>query len=320
MSVQVDDLNLNTAPNALPLPTMMEPRESLIRTASKFLQNPRVRRTTLAQKQSFLRQKGLTDEEIQLACEQAGSFLDEEALNQSNALIPFRKLPYQEDKRLSLWVKAKDIANLVALISIGSYSLYSFWKRYVAPRFFGARSRHEQNYEKLLLSIGKLTESVQELKDLLQTMQQTNTLQQRSSHSSHKSSTAQELHEVRNELASIKGLLLNRSQFPSSPGIPSWQMLENEDVQEDDSNQGRRARKDRKLSQRKLESDIAIAAGGVRGEDEVDPENLLGSPSAIPIRKHPSLDSNNGFNSGGSSCEVVFVGKNDSSDPDHSDD
>jgi len=38
-----------------------------------------------------------------------------------------------------------------------------------------------------------------------------------------------------------------------------------------------------------------------------------------PIRKHPSLDSNNsGFHSE-SSCEVVFVGKNDSSDPDHSD-
>jgi len=315
MEISDDQEHISSGPTAVPI--LDPPRENLIRTASKFLQNPRVRRTTLVQKQNFLRQKGLTEEEIQLACEHAGIFLEDQ--NMTTNLMPSRKpFPYRDEKRLSLWVKAKDIANLVALISIGSYSLYSFWKSYIAPRFFGTRSRHEQNYEKLLVSIGKLNESVEELKELLRTMQQASTLSQRpnSSFATIKSGTASEIHDIRNELASIKGLLLNRSQFPSSPGIPSWQMLENEELDESGSSEGqsRRNRRERKLSQRKLESDSASVVGEAEGE---------ASSTSIPnpIRKHPSLDSNNGFHSGGSSCEVVFVGKNDSnSDPDHSDD
>jgi len=316
MEISDDQEHISSGPTAVPI--LDPPRENLIRTASKFLQNPRVRRTTLVQKQNFLRQKGLTEEEIQLACEHAGIFLEDQNMT-TNHLMPSRKpFQYRDEKRLSLWVKAKDIANLVALISIGSYSLYSFWKSYIAPRFFGTRSRHEQNYEKLLVSIGKLNESVEELKELLRTMQQASTLSQRpnSSFATIKSGTASEIHDIRNELASIKGLLLNRSQFPSSPGIPSWQMLENEELDESGSSEGqsRRNRRERKLSQRKLESDSASVVGEAEGE---------ASSTSIPnpIRKHPSLDSNNGFHSGGSSCEVVFVGKNDSnSDPDHSDD
>jgi hypothetical protein len=243
-------------------------------------------------------------------------------------LMPFRKpFQYHDEKRLSLWVKAKDVANLVALISIGSYSLYSFWKSYIAPRFFGARSRHEQNYEKLLTSIERLNTSMDELKDLLRALQQqqhSNVLQQHpgSSFAAIRPASS-ELQDLRNELASIKGLLLNRSQFPSSPGIPSWQMLENEELEESEGGESTRSsgvRRERKTtSYRKTEGetdtgDLPPAMG--------ESADLLETPStSIPMRKHPSLDSNNGFHSGGSSCEVVFVGKNDSiSDPDHSDD
>lgn len=37
-----------------------------------FLTNPNVQRSTLQQKQKFLRDKGLTEHEIQIACERAG--------------------------------------------------------------------------------------------------------------------------------------------------------------------------------------------------------------------------------------------------------
>lgn len=87
-------------------------------TAVKFLLNPKVRHTTLAHKQTFLAKKGLTDEEIDLACQQAGIYED---VNHRGVL----RTPYCKP---SFWIKAKDVANMVALISIGSYSLYSFWK------------------------------------------------------------------------------------------------------------------------------------------------------------------------------------------------
>jgi len=44
-----------------------------VNTAVKFLQNPRVRPTSLAQKQLFLRTKGLTEPEVELACARAGA-------------------------------------------------------------------------------------------------------------------------------------------------------------------------------------------------------------------------------------------------------
>ena len=43
-------------------------------TAVKFLQNPNVQKSSLAHRQAFLRKKGLTEEEIQIACNRAGAF------------------------------------------------------------------------------------------------------------------------------------------------------------------------------------------------------------------------------------------------------
>jgi peroxin-14 len=43
-------------------------------TAVKFLQNPNVQKSSLANRQAFLKKKGLTDEEVQIACERAGAF------------------------------------------------------------------------------------------------------------------------------------------------------------------------------------------------------------------------------------------------------
>ncbi|GJQ80366.1 hypothetical protein Trydic_g12230 [Trypoxylus dichotomus] len=50
-------------------------REELIQTAVKFLQNQNVVGTPLAQKQKFLQKKGLTDREIQIACERSGAYV-----------------------------------------------------------------------------------------------------------------------------------------------------------------------------------------------------------------------------------------------------
>jgi len=213
------------------------PREHLINTAVKFLQNPRVRPTSLAQKQKFLKQKGLTEEEIELACQKGGAYTDEQ--NSLSGQLRVSRAYYEKP---SIWIKAKDVANLVALFSIGSYSLYSLWKSYIAPRLFGTRSRNEQNYESLLAAITKLNQNVIELKELIREMQgppaSLSALTQ--------SRQSYEYQEIKNEIIAIKGLLLNRSQFPSSPaGIPAWQMVDTSNVEDAgvDENDGGSSRK-----------------------------------------------------------------------------
>jgi peroxin-14 len=44
-----------------------------IGTAVKFLQNPNVQKSSLANQQAFLKRKGLTEEEVRIACERAGA-------------------------------------------------------------------------------------------------------------------------------------------------------------------------------------------------------------------------------------------------------
>jgi len=192
------------------------------------------------------------------------------------------------------------------LLRVFTISFLFFFQNYIAPRIFGTRSRLEQNYEKLLESMTKLNENVVELKELIKEMQ----LQP---HASSRSQSSFELQDMKKEISAIKSLLLGRSQFPSpSSGIPSWQMVEagegdNSNENSDESSSRRRPKKDK--SERRKEPEDSQSE---KGDEEV----LTGT-----MRKHPSLDSNisnSGFCSG-SSCEVVFVGKNDSSDPDHSD-
>jgi len=260
-------------------------REHLVSTAIKFLLNPHVRPTTLAQKQAFLRKKGLSEFEIESACVQAGLSVDDRISD-----MPI-STANNHQSRTSLWIKAKDVANMVALISIGSYSLYSLWKSYVAPRIFG--TQHDQKYEQLLTSIMQLNKSVCDLKQLIRESHEQG-IQNAKIHS--RSIDAQEL---RSELVAIKSLLLSRSQFSSPPAIPSWQLVDANE--EDNSNEN----SDESTSRRRKNK----GDRGRKEEGETDAEDERG------IRKHPSLDSNNGFQSG-SSCEVVFLPKTDS---DHSD-
>ncbi len=165
---------------------------------------------------------------------------------------------------------------------------------------FGTRTRQEQKYEQLLQSILQLNESVNELKQFLRDSQ----LQ--GLHSSKSYSRSFEMQEVKNELATIKSLLLGRSQFSSPPAIPSWQLVDgtegdNSNENSDESTSRRRKNKPDRSSRKDDLS--AIETDGEEGRS---------------LRKNPSIDSNNEGMMSGSSCEVVFLPKTDS-DPDHSD-
>jgi hypothetical protein len=154
---------------------------------------------------------------------------------------------------------------------------------------------------------------VVELRELFRDMQVQNTTS---------STRSLDIQEVRKEIAAIKSLLLGRSQFPSpatSTGIPSWQMVEGDISNENSDESGGRRRSKKDKSERSVggRSSKGPTTGPSTADDSQSERGDELEGLEGPIRKHPSLDSNNGFNSG-SSCEVVFVGKNDSSDPDHS--
>lgn len=200
----------------------LEPRESLITTAVSFLQNTKVRHTTLIQKQQFLRSKGLTAHEIQLACERAGVFSQDP--NNPNTVINIGSqlavLPQQ-----TVFGRLREILHTSAVFSGLIYGIYLFWRKYIAPFLFGKPKK--KPVEKVLEDIDKKVETTSEslnkeitlVKDMI-TLQQKEQTQQMN----------REFSNFRNDLDAIKGLLLNRKQFASPvasmtmPTIPAWQL------------------------------------------------------------------------------------------------
>ncbi|KAM8708678.1 hypothetical protein ACLKA7_015615 [Drosophila subpalustris] len=216
-SATVQDYNTN--PNdGEPL----EPRESLITTAVSFLQNTKVRHTTLIQKQQFLRSKGLTAHEIQLACERAGVFSQDP--NNPNTVINIGSqlavLPQQ-----TAFGRLREMLHTTALFSGLIYGIYLFWRKYIAPFLFGKPKK--KPVEKALEDIDKKVETSSEtLNKEITLVKGMITLHQ-------KEQTQQinrEFSNFRSDLDAIKGLLLNRKQFASPvasmtmPTIPAWQL------------------------------------------------------------------------------------------------
>nr|BAE00503.1 unnamed protein product [Macaca fascicularis] len=76
-------------PSSTPGSENVLPREPLIATAVKFLQNSRVRQSPLATRRAFLKKKGLTDEEIDMAFQQSGTAADEpSSLGPATQVVP----------------------------------------------------------------------------------------------------------------------------------------------------------------------------------------------------------------------------------------
>lgn len=95
------------------------------------MQNPQVANASLAKKQTFLQRKGLTDKEIQEACERAGAYVLHES--QSRSLIkpqlPNVPIPYNSQLvRYSILDRVKEIIHNTALFSIVIYAVYKFYK------------------------------------------------------------------------------------------------------------------------------------------------------------------------------------------------
>lgn len=102
-----------------------------ITTAVNFLQNTKVRHTTLLQKQQFLRSKGLTSEEIQLACERAGVFSQDPNNVQPTVInmgITAQQNHQMQMQPLTVFGRIKEALHSMALISGLAYAVYMFWQ------------------------------------------------------------------------------------------------------------------------------------------------------------------------------------------------
>ncbi|XP_048728489.1 peroxisomal membrane protein PEX14-like [Ostrea edulis] len=228
-----------------------KPREDMISTAVKFLQNPKVRTSPLQQRKAFLERKGLSKEEIDMAVARSG--VTEEvtlaAPSAQNTVIPYSSsVPgpqvYQQLAPYSRWSRVRDVLSIIALAGGLSYAAYRFYKEVIRPLLFG-KSKEEDKLEKMDRTITELQQSivttltkVQESLAVLQgmvTKQDENLLaisrevyNKQSSETLSRVQDSQFSTEIKSELTSIKGLLLNRRQFPptpsSTPVLPAWQL------------------------------------------------------------------------------------------------
>ncbi|XP_030078315.1 peroxisomal membrane protein PEX14 isoform X1 [Microcaecilia unicolor] len=220
------------------------PREQLISTAVKFLQNPRVHQSPLATKKLFLKKKGLTDEEIELALQQSGPAPDESQSSGPSAQIipvqPAHLISQSYRPGGSRWRDYGALAIILAGIAFGFHQLY---KKYLLPLIMGGREdrkqmqRIESNISQMSNSVAQTVTQIQvtlaSVQDLLvQQQQKIQELSQELATSKASSSTnwiveSQNINELKSEIYSLKGLLLNRRQFPASPSapkVPSWQI------------------------------------------------------------------------------------------------
>lgn len=226
-------------------------REKLVSTAVKFLQNPKVSSSSLSQRKQFLMQKGLSSAEVEVAVQRAG--VTEMPFNQPQAIsyqqhpgpIPANYVqalqhqaavvPYQPVRR---WY---DYFLFTFFIASASYVVYRVVTQYVVP-FMRSRSVEEQekleSIEKRVAKLdGDMSDMVTQLKEALNSMQAVLASQQEQLQILCRSSTGQvsatevtrdqQLNDIKQEIASLKGILLSRKQFASVPSpspIPSWQL------------------------------------------------------------------------------------------------
>ncbi|KAJ9577803.1 hypothetical protein L9F63_005622, partial [Diploptera punctata] len=241
-----------------------------ISTAVKFLQNPNVQKSSLAHRQAFLRKKGLTEEEVQIASERAGAFQNDGQLQTmlQNQVAPSANKPPYLLQPPTFWSRTRDILNTVAIIGGITYGLYLFYKKYIEPFFFGIE-RKQKSIEDSILELSE------ELKKVNVNVQKISEHQKQQNEQS-QSSAAKQIQELKAEIATVKGLLLNRHQFPAAtpsnplvpPSIPAWQLSS---PQATDGEEGQKG-----------EGDIEICTSG-SGSSENEVVINTGSDSSLEM-------------------------------------
>lgn len=223
-------------------------RQNLVDLAVKFLNNPRVWEKPMEDKKAFLRKKGLTEMEIDTAIGQSSPMGPPATTTMGTAppplpqrhLIPISHPPLLQSRT---W---REYAVLAAVAGGVTYALFHFFKNYVIPWFNGPKEHAQkladvhasvnQLQSTMNQTIGSLAESTRSIQ-LLMSEQQQHIQLLTSQVTGLQTSLAQQaidqpLKLLKEELGSLKGIMLSRHQFPPTPtrggganggGIPGWQ-------------------------------------------------------------------------------------------------
>ncbi|CAH1394443.1 unnamed protein product [Nezara viridula] len=212
----------NNDPNSIANKPPVPPRDELVKKAADFLSMHNVQKSPEDMKIAFLKKKGLSDVEIDLAFKKCELMLQNKNLEYNRSFHPPSTLgyPYQQ---VALpphqkWLKFRDIANGIVLLAGVLYGLYWFYKRFLWRHLFGNRDCKKPSTEERLSDMeSKLSQICHNLDSLKDNIE-------------NKSTVVKEIQEVKFEVSSLKKLLLNRKQFPvvantsASLSIPAWQI------------------------------------------------------------------------------------------------
>ena len=180
-----------------------------------FINNPFIREAAIDKKKNFLLTKGLTEDEINLAFELCvsrpsndvglkreldlfGSLYPGATLSSSNTLSRILKLIY-----------------LVTLWGCFSYGAYAFYKKNLRPLFVKSCKQKTAEQE-ICDQIQSLNDQIVELSKNIIIVQEFVRTYCRGRDDN--------LLQLKNELNTIKSLLVNKNQFPLAPSIPKWQL------------------------------------------------------------------------------------------------
>ncbi|KAG1649603.1 Peroxisomal membrane protein PEX14 [Nymphon striatum] len=254
-------------------------RENLIETAVKFLVNPRVVQSSISHKTYFLKKKGLTDQEIDIA------------LNRCQANLPINSqtvMRINHSDNYSLWSRLQYFSTTTVLIGTSLYFIYKFYRKCIYPYLFGS-SNKEEAFSKLVEVVNSLDRSIKVLESSMTSFkcrleEYCSKLDSLSDSSNLNKTTPEDIKSLKNDISSLKGLLLNRKQFPPTPslnpGIPSWQQV-----------------------QQIKESDNAIDDSGSSADsNESSPKSSEKNLNSKPEEKNSKFQDNNSSDNGSYVC------------------
>ncbi|XP_042217751.1 peroxisomal membrane protein PEX14-like [Homarus americanus] len=212
-------------------------RQKLVDEAAKFLLNPSVINHASDQKTAFLHKKGLTETEIEAAFAKAKTVAPMGAAV-SSMMVPhpgsYSGPPasaYMLPSHPSVWIKIRDICNFVLILTGASYGIYHIYQKYLGPWLTGRRQKTvDESMTELQQSVVTVLKEIQTtLASLDHTISAQNVhIQALSTRGDNQGYvTPKQLDQLKGEITSLKGLLINRRTFPSTPSmapsIPSWQ-------------------------------------------------------------------------------------------------
>lgn len=209
-----------------------EVRQDMVEEARKFLSSPKVIAEKDENKRAFLLKKGLSDEEINMAF----SMVPKNIIINGGvpSQVPGPTVPYIPQQPISKWTQIRDFANMIIILSGGFYGIHYVYKCYIGPLLTGRREKSaEDRMIELQQSVVTILNDVQStLSSMEQTLStQTNKIQTLNIGQTSEAATKRQLDELKTEITSLKGLLVNKRSFPSTPsltslsaGIPSWQL------------------------------------------------------------------------------------------------